>query len=169
MKKNLQISTCFMMLCGLFICLSSCGLKIPGYVTEKKWKELDLRYDYAKFSRVSMCIGRWEKDSLEKEQTITVIEFRPWELHSIVYTPNFVIGVDEQGDTIAAIANQTSDTTFRAGDTMIIAPAYFSENDKLYASTVSREYNRDPKKDDIYCVVRKQYYAEFKRPPSKTK
>lgn len=110
--------------------------------------------------KVSNCYNSWIYEDLQTEQRIKVLLYNPKYSHDLFTYPNFLIGENTNGDTVALL-----DKDFKGiilpGDIVAIKPRKWSDGEKTINKPLLtiREKSSENK---LYCIISTVYFGEIK-------
>lgn len=109
------------------------------------------------------CFGKWKTRNLKHATKLKVLvsvkSFVTKVNNELTITPNWVIGVDQQLDTIIVI-DLYSKIKVKVDDTLSISPSYWTKSEKRH-NKIGNILFYDSRERRLLCVVKYAYYASF--------
>lgn len=136
--------------------ISTCiyALVIQGCTINKR------EYWEAEKEKVYNCYKSWKYEDLQKEQCIKLLLFNPKHRHSMYSYPNFLIGINVEGDTIAIVDNNF-DGKLDQGDLITAEPREWTEAEKVNKKPLFT-VNKKSYENKLYCSISIVYYGQIK-------
>lgn len=136
----------------IFTCISA--LVIQGCIMNKT------EYWEAEKEKVYNCHKSWKYQDLQKEQRVKLLLFNLKHRHSMLSYPNFLIGINVEGDTIAIMDNNF-DGKLDQGDIITAEPHEWTEAEKEYIKPLLTVHKKSYE-NKLYCSISIVYYGRIK-------
>ncbi len=109
-------------------------------------------------TKMQTCREAWTYQDLSQPALVKILLFRNRLVFDRVY-PAFIIGINDQKDTVAFI-DKDFDGIFEVNSTVKVTPANWTPIEKVELDPVFSVYPKS-KVNDFHCVVKVVYYGKF--------
>jgi hypothetical protein len=110
--------------------------------------------------KVSNCRKTWKYADLEKTESITVLLYNAKMRFHLFSFPNFIIGENQKGDTIA-VMDRHFEGKLKQGDKITIEPYLWTETEKNIIKPLFTVHKKS-KENNLYCSIKKVFYGRIK-------
>ncbi len=120
----------------------------------------------ANYQTIKDCRSKWIFKDLEMKDSIKILLIEYQMRRDLVYFPNFIIGVTNDGDTIGVLdrINHDIHDFGQKGKRINIIPSRWSEEEKNNKKPVFRIY-KDPNDFNLICRALTIYYGAIEIKP----
>lgn len=125
-------------------------------------EDATLLYDEKESNKVQKCSESWEYEDLQQKLELRVLYFNSAHTYSVVYLPNFVIGVLPNNDTIG-LTDYIYKGKIKVGKTITVQPYRWDELFKEYYRVIPTYSVIDQKENDLMCSVKIVYWGKISR------
>lgn len=137
----------------IFACITA--LFIQGCVMNKK------AYWETEKEKVSNCYKSWKYEDLQTEQQIKLLLYNPKHSQDIYSYPNFLIGINAKGDTIAII-DKDFEGKLSQGDMITVEPHEWTEAENAIKKPLLT-VRKKSSENKLYCSVSIVFYGRIKK------
>ncbi len=109
-------------------------------------------------TKMQTCREAWTFQDLIQPTNVKILLFRNRLVFDRIY-PAFIIGINDQKDTVAFI-DKDFEGIFEMNSTVNVAPANWTPIEKVELDPVFSVYPKS-KVNDFHCAVKVVYYAQF--------
>lgn len=110
---------------------------------------------------VSNCYNSWKYEDLKKTELLTVLLYNAMSNRDIYSYPNFVIGVNKAGDTLA-VMDKSFEGEIKIGEQVTIEPFEWTEPEKKIKKPLLTICKKS-KENKLYCSVKTVFYGSIKK------
>lgn len=121
-------------------------------MSKKSWQ--------AEQKSVSECYKSWKYEDLQTVQHVRVLLYNQKHNQDIYSYPNFLIGINTKGDTIA-IMDKDFEGKLREGDMITVEPDEWTNAEKEIKKPLFT-VRKKPSENKLYCSVNVIFYGRIK-------
>ena len=109
-------------------------------------------------NKIAKCYESWQYEDLQSGQHLSVLLHNPKLNRGIQSYPNFIIGVNAQGDTIA-ILDKDYAGKLGYGDQINVSPHKWTDVEKKVKKPLFT-LRKKSEENDLYCMVKTVFYGK---------